>query len=249
MNAFIAQCKWEMLRQVRNRRFLFFSVLLPVAFYFLFVRITGNPNMSIDGASWKAYYMMSMATFGVVGGAINGLSSRIAFERTQGWMRLVQTTPLPNWSYFGSKVIAQLVLNVIMILIVFLAGGFGEHVQMTAAQWITCGVGLVVGAVPFIALGILIGFAAGAEASQIIASGVYFIVSILGGLWFPTTAMPSVMKDISKWTPTNRMADIAWNTLGGHTVPVSDFLVLAGYLVFFSALAMRLLRRQEEQAA
>ncbi|MCL6445538.1 MAG: ABC transporter permease [Alicyclobacillus sp.] len=248
MRQFLGQCKWEMLRQLRNRRFFVFSIIFPIGFYLLFSSIFKNQANSVNGTPFPVYYMMSMATFGIVGGALNGLSSRVAFERTQGWLRLVQTTPLPNSAYFASKVVAQLFINLIMMVLLFLCGAVIERVHMSAAMWIGSGAAMVLGALPFIALGILIGLLTGAEAAQVTAGGLYFILSIAGGLWFPLQIMPSWLQHLAHGLPTFRLADISWRLTASQAIPASDFIVLLAYFAVFGLLVLRVLRRLEERA-
>lgn len=243
MNMLWSQCRWELLRQVRNRRFLFFTVALPLFFYFIYVRLIGA-NTTIQGTSahWNAYYMMSMATFAIVGASLNGLSGRVAFERTQGWLKLVQTTPLPTPTYALGKVVAQLMIGVLLIVVMYIAGGVFENVQMSTTHWITTGIWMVIGSLPFVALGIVVGLVAGIEAAQVIGSGLYFLLSILGGLWWPVAMMPTWLRHISEWTPTYRMADVGWHLIGGQAPPVSDYLVTAAYFVIFLGFVQWLMR-------
>lgn len=248
MTTLIAQCKWETLRQIRNRRFFFFTILLPIGFYFLFTHVFGNQSR-VGGESWGAYYLISMATFGVVGGAINGLSSRIAFDRTQGWQRLQQTTPLPTWMYLAGKIVSQLLTAVVSIILLFVVGSLGNGVHLSATVWLAGGLWLVIGSLPFIALGILIGLVAGTEGAQIVASGVYFLLSIAGGLWMPVQVMPKVMQDIAHWMPTYRLADATWRLAAGHSPQLADVTTLGGYLAVLLVLTMWFLRRVEARTA
>ncbi|WDL95753.1 ABC transporter permease [Alicyclobacillus sp. ALC3] len=242
------QVKWEIIRQFRNRRFFIFTILIPLFYYFLFVKIDGG-NMKVAGSAWKVYFMMSMATFSSIGAALNGLASRIAFERTQGWMTLIRTTPLRPVYYVVGKVGAQLLVSAVMVIVLFAAGALGEGVRLTTAQWVTSWLWLTIGTMPFIALGISIGLIAGMEASGMAATGIYLIFSILGGLWFPTAIMPKLLQHIATWTPTYRIANIAWR-IGAHSAPrLSDIAVLAGYLVVFGALAQWAYRNRRETIA
>lgn len=245
MNGWIQQCKCEILRNVRNRRFFFFSLLLPIGFYFLYVNLIGK-NTQVDGASWATYYMMSMATFSVVGAGLNGLSSRIAFERTQGWLRLVQTTPLHPFHYVTTKIVANLLINVTEVVVLFVVGGIVEHVSLGFWQWIFSGLWIAFGGLAFIVLGILIGQLAGMDAAQIVASALYFILSITGGLWFPVAMMPSLMQHIADWMPTYHLAHVAWQLVAAKSPSFADFAVLLGYLVLFTLLALWVTGRRSE---
>lgn len=248
MNSPLTQIKWEIVRQFRNRRFFIFTILLPLFYYFLFVKINGG-NMKLAGTTWNAYFMMSMAAFSAIGAALNGLAYRIAFERTQGWMTLVRTTPLRPAYYVIGKVAAQLVVSATMVIVLFLAGALGEGVRLTAEQWVLSWLWLTIGTIPFIAIGLWIGLVSGMEASGMVATGIYLILSILGGLWFPTAVMPKLLQDISLWTPTYRFANVAWRIGANHGPHISDLAVLAAYLVAFVALAQWAYRSRREDVA
>ncbi|GMA57938.1 ABC-2 type transport system permease protein [Alicyclobacillus sacchari] len=245
MKAWLLQCKFEMLRNLRNRRFFFFSILLPVGFYFLYVHLVGKAVV-IDGVNWPTYYMISMATFGVVGTGLNGLSSRVAYERTQGWVKLMQTTPQRASNYITTKIAANVLLNICEVAILFVAGAAVEHVTMGVGEWMLAAITTILGGLVFIALGILVGHLAGSDASQIVASILYFLMSITGGLWMPVSTMPSVMRHIANFMPTYHLAHIAWNVLAGKGIAVTDIWVLLVYLVVFTGLAVYLANRRSD---
>jgi ABC-2 type transport system permease protein len=245
MTVWLAQSRWEIRRMVRNRRFFFFTLLIPLFYYFLFVKIDGG-GMKVGNTTWNAFFMISMAAFSAIGASINGLSGRIAFERTQGWLRLMQTTPLPARTYMGSKILAQVITAGLSSVVLFLAGTLFEHVRLGAGEWIICILWLAVGSLPFIMLGALIGLVAGAEASNMIASAVYLVISVIGGLWWPVQAMPSVMQHIAKLTPTYNFADITWRVIGHQTAPLQDWFILLAYFIIFSVIVLYLLRRNRD---
>jgi ABC-2 type transport system ATP-binding protein len=82
----------------RNRRYLLFTVGLPVILYL----IVGKTASSAYGVGFAAYYMVAMATLGGFAGALNGNAIRISEERKVGWIRQLRLTPLPascfTWS-------------------------------------------------------------------------------------------------------------------------------------------------------
>jgi ABC-2 type transport system permease protein len=244
MQALLAQCKAEWIRTLRNKRFLIFTVLFPVGFYLFYVSMIGR-NTQVGGASWNAYYMMSMATFGVLGGAINTVGVRLAQERTKGWVRLLHTTPLPSGYYMISKIVAQMVSSLLIILVLFLVGGLAEGVQLTAGQWIGSALWIWFGSLPFMALGALIGMVSGVQAAQPIATGVYFLLSALGGLWMPIDVFSDTMKTIAHWFPTYHYGHVVWNIVAGKAPEWQDAAVLLAYLILFMALSRIIGKRQE----
>lgn len=81
-----------------------------------------------------------------------------------------------------------------------------------------------------------------------VATGIYLILSIVGGLWFPTSIMPKLLQDIAAWTPTYRFANVAWHIAAGTGPHTADFVMLAGYLVVFVLLAQWAYRSRREDA-
>jgi ABC-2 type transport system permease protein len=122
-------------RAWRNRRFLLFSVGMPVAFFFLWSGIYGSGTLS--GITSKAYLMTSMASYGTLTAAVSS-GARIAIERASGWNRQLRLTALPPASYFLGKVGVAMLIAIPSILLVFLAGGLVSGVHLSAATWVIC---------------------------------------------------------------------------------------------------------------
>ncbi|WP_433944145.1 ABC transporter permease [Paenibacillus sp. SN-8-1] len=243
MKSMIAQCKAEVLRTIRNRRFIVFSIVMPVMFYFIFTSTMGD--IRVGGVDWKAYYLMSMTAFGVIGASINTLSVRFAQERTQGWVRLIRITPLPNGAYVLSKILSQSVINLGTIVLMFLIGHFAKGIDLSLGEWITCGLWIWIGVLPFMALGTLLGTFKSVEVVQVAANIVYMALSVLGGLWMPLTTMPKIMQDIAQYLPSYRFGQGAWNVLGGVGPDWTGIAILAAYALIFMLLSTYILKRQE----
>lgn len=129
--------KLEILRTLRNKRYVFFTVLYPSLMYFFFI----NANHSMPGGvSAKSYFMVSMATFGAVGAVLTGSAQRISLERKSGWTRQLRLTALPGRAYATAKICASAVTTLPSILVLF-ALGAAEGVKLDAASgwaWSGC---------------------------------------------------------------------------------------------------------------
>jgi ABC-2 type transport system permease protein len=244
MRAMLAQCKAELLRTVRNRKFIVFALLMPTIFYFIFTS-TMDANMKKGSVDWKAYYLMSMTVFGVIGGSINTLSIRFAQERTQGWVQLIKITPLPSGTYIFSKIAAQSLVNLGTIILMFIIGAVFKDVHLSAGQWIFCGLWIWIGVVPFMALGTLLGTIRSVEVVQVLAQIIFMALSALGGLWMPVETMPQFMQNLAKWLPSYRFGQGAWNIVAGAAFNWSGIAVLAAYVAVFMLLSSYIIKRQE----
>jgi ABC-2 type transport system permease protein len=244
MTTLISFSRFEVRRTLRNRQFVFFSLVMPILFYFIFLKVNGA-NLQMEGTTWKTYFLMSMAAFSVVGSSLFGLAGRISYERTQGWLRLVQTTPMSSSSYVVSKFVSQVIICALSVIILFVVGGLSQGVSLTVGQWAVSLIWLSLGVLPFMSLGLLIGVLGNVNASSSIANIVNLVLAMLGGLWFPVTIMPKWMQSLAHYTPTYRFAHVAWNVVAGKSATFTDVTVLAGYLVLFVLLTIAVLNRQE----
>jgi ABC-2 type transport system permease protein len=243
LRATVAQCKAELLRTFRNRRFVVFSVIMPVVFFFLFSSTMGE--QTIDGVNFNSYYLMSMTCYGIIGASFTTFSQRLSRERSQGWIRLLKITPLPSWAYIVSKIGAQAVINLFIVIMMFLIGGIGKNIDLPVSTWLSCGAWIWVGGMSFMALGTLFGSMRNADAVQVIGMIVYMGMSVLGGLWMPISTMSTTMQDIAKLLPTYRLGQGAWNMLGGGALDWSGIGILAAYVVVFMVISSYIMKKQE----
>src|SRR6201995_4985151 len=171
----------EVNRLRRNRRYLLFTIALPVILYL----IVGKQGSKAYGVDFAAYYMVAMATFGAFAGALNGNSIRISEERKVGWIRQLRLTPLPASAYVVAKVLTSMATTIPSIVIVLLLGRFYGNVHLSIGSWLIIAVIVWLGSTIFAALAVAIGYRFAPDQVQPITLLVYFLFTILGGIWFP----------------------------------------------------------------
>lgn len=238
------QCKVEALRIFRNPYFVFWTLFMPILFYFIFTRIvnTGVP----DAEQWQAHYLMSMTTFGVMGSAIMTFGIRMVQERTQGWSSFMKITPFPSWAYFSAKMLGQTVMHTFLILFIFLAGFLINGVSLTISQWLLSGLWILVASMPFLAIGTLVGAMRKVETASGVSNLAYLGLAILGGMWFPMSTFPDILQNIGKWLPSYHFGSGAWEIVRGNSPNWQSVLILGGYLIVFMLLSTYLRKKQEE---
>ncbi|MET0866348.1 MAG: ABC transporter permease [Nakamurella sp.] len=213
----------------RNLRFLVLTVALPLLLFLLYANIYQGQDAG-DGLSVVTYLMVSMASFGCIGAAIN-TGARIAIERQTGWNRQLRLTALPARSYLIAKAVVSMLVTLPALILVFLAGATVGGVQLSVGQWLATGVAVWLGLIPFAVLGLVIGFAGTVDTVQPISMITYLGLSILGGLWFPVEAFPAFLQDVAKLTPSYWLAELGRNVLTGDGVPIMAVVMLAGWTV------------------
>lgn len=243
MNAVTMQCKAEMLRIFRNPYFVFWSLFMPIVFYFIFTKVV-NTDVP-DAEQWQAHYLMSMTTFSVMGSAIMTFGIRMVQERSQGWSTFMKITPLPSWVYFSAKMFGQTVIHVFSILIIFLVGYLINGVSLSPAQWIFSGLWILIASLPLLAIGNLVGAMSKVETAAGVSNIAYMALAIAGGMWFPMSILPELMQNIGKWLPSYHFGNGAWEIVSGNYPDWRNVLILGGYLIVFMLLSMYIRKKQE----
>ncbi|MEH7438529.1 ABC transporter permease [Neobacillus drentensis] len=243
MKTFQMQCKVEIIRILRNRYFVFWSLVMPIVFYYIFTNLVNSdvPNK----AEWQAHYLMSMTVFSVMGSSMMTLGIRMVQERSQGWSTFIRITPLSDTVYFAAQMIGQSVIHLLSIIIIFFAGALINGVSLTALEWIMSGIWILLGSMPFLAIGTLIGMMKKVETAAGISNVIYMVLAVAGGLWMPMEVMPKMMQSIGKWLPSYNFGNGAWEIVSGNMPDWKNILILVAYLAVFMLLSKYIRRKQE----
>ena len=242
--------KLEILRALRNRKFMFFTVIYPSV---LFLMIAGSADKTdlVPGTrlSMPLYYMVAMASFGALTAVLMGNSERIAKEREGGWVRQLRLTSLPGRGYVMAKIASAAVATLPSIVVVFIVAAAAKGVRLGAAwEWIALTGAIWAGSLVFAALGVAIGYLASGDAVRPLTMIIYFGLSILGGLWMPTTTYPRWLQNVGDWLPTHAYAALGQAIELGNAPHLKDVALLAAYLVLFAGAAAWLYRKDTRTA-
>ena len=239
----ITLTKLEILRVLRNRRYLIFTIIMPVGLYFLMVSAYSGED-SLSGVSVKAYFMVTMATLGVLSAAMNTNATRIALERQSGWARQLRLTALPSYGYLVAKIASTAVATLPSILATF-ALGYAEGVRLPAGSWLALGFTLWLGGFVFAGLGVALGYLAAPDSLQPIVMIIYMALIMLGGTYFQFAGS---MQNFAKWTPVALYNQIGRVAQTGGSVSAGEVAAIVAYAAAFAALASFLYRRDRKEA-
>jgi ABC-2 type transport system permease protein len=241
--------KLEITRALRNKKYLFFSLLYPAAlFLMLGGTLDGTTKVMGTELALPAFYMVAMASFGALTAVLMGNSERIAKERESGWVRQLRLTALPGHGYVLGKTASAGVLSLPSILVVFVVAAVVKDVRFDAWQWFALTGAIWAGSLVFAALGVAIGYLASGDSVRPVSMLFYFGLSILGGLWMPTAAFPQWLRDICEWLPTRAYAGLGQAIELGGAPHAKDVAILAVYFVLFTGAAAWLYRRDSLKA-
>jgi ABC-2 type transport system permease protein len=204
--------KYEILRAFRSPRFFVFSLGFPVVLYYAIAA----PNRDISdfggtGVSAPLYYMVGLISFGTVAAMLSA-GVRISGERAAGWNRQLRLTPLAPGAYFRTKAITSYVVALLTIIVLY-AAGLSLGVSLEALVWLRMTLLILVGLIPFAALGILLGHWLKVDSVAPVVGGLTGLLPLISGTWFPLGH--GVVYQIARFLPSYWVVQASQVALGG----------------------------------
>jgi ABC-2 type transport system permease protein len=235
----ITYLRLEILRLLRNRRVIVFTMITPAVLLLIFGGI--NKSQSINGVSGASYVMVGMALFGAMSAAIT-TGGTIAVERGLGWNRQLRLTPLRPGGYALGKLLLSLLVALPPLLVAYLVGAVALGVRLSAGVWAQVLAGSWLSALPFAALGLVIGYLAKPDSVQPISGLIYMLLAAFGGLWVPVEIMPRLMRTIASYTPAYWAGQVARGPLFHGELSLRAVGVLLAWAVGLAVIGLRLFR-------
>lgn len=243
MNA--SYVKFELLRTFRNRRILIFALGFPLVLYFIIAGPNRNEtNFGNTGISAPLYYMIGLTAWGTMS-AMLGSGARIAAERQVGWNRQLRITPLSPRMYFRAKLITAYALAGASIALLYIAGA-AMGVHMPAWTWVHMTWLILIGLIPFAALGILVGHLLTADSVGPAIGGITSLLALVSGIWFPI-GQHGFFHAIAQFIPSYWLVQASQIGIGGHGWGTTAWAVVVGWTVVLTVLARRAYQRDTKR--
>ena len=241
------QTLYEFLNLLRTPSFLISSLTLPLILFALFGAT--DRSGTVGGVSAKDYVLASFATYGVVSVMLYSFGVRVAVERGQRVNVLMRATPLPPIVSMLAKVLTALIFTLVMLLLLSAYATFIAGVHLDTGTWAALIARLLLGALPFVALGIAIGYRASPTAAAPITNILYLLLSFASGIFIPISNLPDFMQRLAPYLPLYHLADLAWNAVGARTATTvgDDVRGLLIYGVVFAFVAVRAYQSEEQR--
>jgi ABC-2 type transport system permease protein len=242
------ETKYEFLKQFRLPVAILFNFGFPVMFYTVFGLIFGRQTSS-GGASYAAYYIATYGAFGVISSALFGIGVGMAMERGQGWMLLKRASPMPVEAYVIAKLAVSVLAAALIVILLTTCGVVLLGLRVDPLVWARLFAAMVIGALPFSALGLAIGCWAGPNSAVAISNLINIPMALVSGLWIPLNLpfMPAFVRQIAVFSPAYHYSQLALATVGEALdgSAVGHALVLLGFATLCVVLAYVGYRRDE----
>jgi len=236
----LAQTAFETRAILRNGEQLLITLILPVL---LLVALTRTSVVELDtgGGSRVDAVTPGVLALAVMSTAFTSQAIATAFDRRNGVLRLLATTPLGRGGLLAGKVLGVLAVEVVQVVVlgaVALALGW----QPVAAGLVPAAVAVLLGTAAFTALALLIAGTLRAEAVLAIANLVLVLLAVAGGTIVPAEGLPGPLATLAAVLPSGALGAALRSALADGVLAVGPLLVLAGWTVVLGWLAARLFR-------
>jgi len=180
---------------MRNKTFLFFSLIMPMVFFFLYgsVFAKGNPQ--------AVTFLMGPVLSLTVMGTFWGLSMQLVTWREQGILRRFRLAPVSPTAMIGSSVLANCALILPTIVFELVLARLVYHVT-DLGNLTSVFVLVVLGITSFGALGLIVASVTNTmQETQLINQLLWFSFIFLSGATVPLTVLPKIVQRIGLFLP------------------------------------------------
>jgi ABC-2 type transport system permease protein len=247
LEGYLSEAKYETLSALRTPAFAIPFIAIPVAIYLLFgVLIAGNGGGDAPSEFGPGIADYLFSGFSVIGAIMPGIFSGVilAQERDSGLFKLKRALPLPPGANVIAKVLMSMGIAAIGVTLVAIAALAAGKITISATQVLVIWATLIVGTIPFSAIGLFIGAYTSGAAAPAYGNLLFLPMMWLSGLFIP---LPEFLQ---RWTvawPAFHLNQLALNFAGVEQFsfigPEIPFGVLVGVTVLFGGLAIRRLAR------
>jgi len=234
--------KYQFLETVRVPIAVLGNLLFPALAMFFFVvpqkEVAENPvaaTMSVASLGLFAICSASLFTYGL----------GVAEDRQLPFDPFVRSLPAGPAPRMVARILNGGIFSLFGVVPLILIAWLFTDAAVTFSQ-LVAGVGTVLlVSVPFVLLGMAIGYSMSAKAALPVVQVILFPLAFAGGLFLPPFLFPDWLDAISKATPTRAGRDLLVQALTGEPAYGLAWPVLIGWTVLFAALAVGAYRRDE----
>jgi ABC-2 type transport system permease protein len=206
---------------LRNKMFLFFSVIMPFGFFFLYSGVFAK------GVPRLVQYFLGPVVALTVMGSFWGLSAALVMFREQGILRRFHVTPVTPGDMLASSIVANFVLTMPTVLVEFLLARSVFHVTHFGNLW-SAFLLIALGAVSFASMGLVVASVTNTmQETQVINQLIWLPLIFLSGATVPLASLPQVVKRVGLFLPATYLVTGLQSAVYAARAPWSVDVLLA----------------------
>lgn len=214
---------------LRNKMFFFFSFVMPLGFFFLWLGVfaKGNPAAC-------AFYLGPVLAFNVMG-SFWGLSATLVMFREQGILRRFHVAPVTAADMLASSVVANFALTLPTVIIELVLAAAVFHVN-TIANLPGIFILIAAGTISFGSLGLVIASVTNTmQETQVLNQLLWLPLIFLSGATIPLAYLNPTVQRVGLFLPATYLVNAMQQTIVYSASPLSRYVEI-GSLVAWAAL-------------
>jgi ABC-2 type transport system permease protein len=236
----LAQTTFEARAILRNGEQLLVTIVVPVL---VLVGLTKATAIELDtgGASRIDFLTPGVLALAVMTTSFTSQAIASAFDRRNGVLRLLSTTPLGRGGLLMGKVLGVLLVELVQVAVI------GLTAALLGWQPDPAGIGLavvavVLGTAAFTSLALLVAGTLRAEAVLALANLLLLVLAVAGGVVIPADQLPGPMAHVALLLPSGALGEAMRETLMHGVLPPWSVVILVGWTAALGWGASRLFR-------
>ena len=231
---------------MRNRAFLFFSLIMPLAFLFGYAGLFRR-----FGAEAVPYLLAEVLALTVMG-SFWGLSVQLVTFREQGILRRFRVTPVGASAMLASSLISNYLLTLPTIAIEFYISRSVFHMA-SLGNVLSVFILVTIGTVTFASLGLIVASVTNTmQETQIINQIIWFVFLFISGATIPFPMLPVMVQKAAVFLPATYLVSGLQRAMLDHTnvTSLGSYLAsLIGCALIAFIIAAQLFRWEPESKA
>jgi ABC-2 type transport system permease protein len=196
---------------MRNRAFLFFSLIMPLAFLFIYAGIFGR------GRAQAVPYLLAEVLALTVMGSFWGLSVQLVTFREQGILRRFRVAPVTASAMLASSLLSNYFLTLPTIVVEFFLSRSLFH-MMGLGNLLSILVLVTLGTICFASLGLIVASVTNTmQETQIINQIIWFIFLFISGATIPFPMLPNAVQAVAVFLPATYLVSGLQRAMIDHT--------------------------------
>lgn len=188
----------------RNPASVFFTVIQPAIFLFIFVSVFGNKTTLVAGHEIKrsTYYVPAILAMAMVSATFFNLTVSLTGMRESGVLKRLRSTPLPPWIFLAGRVGSSLVVAALLAGVLALLGKVVYGVSLPGHTLPGVVLALAAGAAAFACIAFAVtSFVPSVDAAAPIVNVIMLPLLFISGIFIPDSELSPAMHDVASVFP------------------------------------------------
>ena len=186
-----------------------------------------------------------LGVFAVMSTCLFSFGVGVSEDRAMPFDPFLRTLPAGPGPRLVGRVLNGVLWAYLALVPLVLLGAFATAATLTPLQALAAIAMVPAVAVPFLLLGLAIGYRLSSKAAIAVVQATLFPLAFAGGLFLPPEAFPTWLDALSRFLPSRAARDLAVQAVTGYSAYGYALLVIAAWTVLFAALAVTAYRRDE----